>query len=152
MFALSGDTHVAEGRLGFVIKVAQHALRTRLDEELRGMGLSTAKYSALSALMNAGEMSAADLARLGFVRPQTMGDIVKALERDGLLERRRHPVHGRIQLVCLSERGREVATQADERVKAIESELSAPLSDDERAATIDALRRCTHALRTHSRA
>ena len=141
-----------EDRLGFVVKAAQQALRSRLDHELRALGLSTAKYSVLSALMRSDELSAADLARSSFVRPQTMGDIVKALERDGLLERRRHPIHGRIQLLRLSGPGREAAARADRCVRDIEARMAEPLTESERVATIDALRRCTLALREQARA
>jgi DNA-binding MarR family transcriptional regulator len=147
MAATAAQRNGPDDRLGYVVKLAQQALRARLDDELRALGLSTAKYSALSALMRSDELSAADLARSGFVRPQTMGDIVKALERDGLLERRRHPVHGRIQLLRLTEAGRAAAARADRRVREVEARMAEPLSEAERAATIDALRRCTLALR-----
>jgi DNA-binding MarR family transcriptional regulator len=136
-----------DDRLGYVVKLAQHALRTKLDEELRALDLSTAKFSALSALLHSDELSAADLARAGFVRPQTMADIVKSLERDGLLERRPHPVHGRIQILRLTDDGRAAAARADRRVREVEARMAEPLSDSERAATIDALQRCTLALR-----
>jgi DNA-binding MarR family transcriptional regulator len=76
-----------------------------------------------------------------------MGDIVKALERDGLLERRRHPVHGRIQLLRLTEAGQAAAARADRRVREVEARMAEPLTESERAATIDALQRCTLALR-----
>jgi DNA-binding MarR family transcriptional regulator len=147
MAASAAQSNGPDDRLGYVVKLAQQALRARLDDELRALGLSTAKYSALSALLRSDELSAADLARSGFVRPQTMGDIVKALERDGLLERRRHPVHGRIQLLRLTEAGRAAAARADRRVREVEARMAEPLTESERAATIDALQRCTLALR-----
>ncbi|KJC51889.1 MarR family transcriptional regulator [Bradyrhizobium sp. LTSP857] len=110
--------------IGFALKQAQQALRTRLDAGLREIGLTTPQYAVLAFLeVDAGASNAA-LARRAFVTPQTMQAILVALERAGLIARTPHPEHGRVQMTELTARGRgalEAATgivaDAEERLR-----------------------------------
>jgi hypothetical protein len=44
-------------RLGYVLKRAQHALRTSMDDQLKHLGLTTAQYNLLSAVaVEAGDL------------------------------------------------------------------------------------------------
>jgi DNA-binding MarR family transcriptional regulator len=92
--------------IGFALKQAQQALRTRLDSDLRAIGLTTPQYAVLAFLdVEAGASNAA-LARRAFVTPQTMQAILVALERAGFIARTPHPDHGRIQTTELTTAGR----------------------------------------------
>ena len=42
--------HPMSERLGYVLKRAQHALRTSIDDQLNPLGLTTAQYNLLSAV------------------------------------------------------------------------------------------------------
>ena len=70
-----------EGRVGYELKKAQYGLRSRMDEELRGVGLTTPQYAALSALGEEPGASGAGLARRCFVTPQTMNGILTTWSR-----------------------------------------------------------------------
>jgi DNA-binding MarR family transcriptional regulator len=83
--------------IGFALKQAQQALRTRLDSGLREIGLTTPQYAVLAFLEVEAGASNAALARRAFVTPQTMQAILVALERSGFIARTPHPEHGRVQ-------------------------------------------------------
>lgn len=100
---LMGDPYAT---IGFALKQAQQALRTRLDAGLREIGLTTPQYAVLSFLEVEAGASNAALARRAFVTPQTMQAILVALERSGFIGRTPHPEHGRVQTTELTEKGR----------------------------------------------
>ena len=135
-----------EGRVGYELKRAQHALRLRMDDALRQVGLTTPQYAALAQLEADPGLSNAELARRVFVTPQTMNAIVVNLEAAGLLERRPHPRHGRILRGYSTEAGRDALAKAHGLVLAIERRMLAPLDAAARAALLDALGRCADAL------
>ena len=132
--------------IGYQMKRAQHALRVRMDEELRGLGLTTPQYAALTALEASPGLSGAALARLGFVTPQTMNGIVINLETAGLVERRAHPEHGRVLQSYLTRKGEERVSGAHGVIRAVEERMLGGLSRDERHRLLDALRSCAEAL------
>jgi len=82
-------------------------LLRRLRAEANPGGLSVSQSAALGRLEEAGGMTTADLARAESMTPQSMGAILTSLEREGLVERRRHPTDGRQILVSLTAQGLE---------------------------------------------
>lgn len=137
-----------EGRVGYQMKRVQHALRSAMDGALREVGITTAQYAALNALEVAPGLSGADLARRGFVTPQTMNAIVVNLEAAGLVARRPHPEHGRVLQAYLTETGEELVSRAHEVVEAIERRMLEGLGRDEQRWLLEALRGCADALET----
>ena len=116
--------------IGFALKQAQQALRTRLDSGLREIGLTTPQYAVLAFLKVEAGASNAALARRAFVTPQTMQAILVALERAGLIARTPHPEHGRVQMTELTARGRGALEAASGIVADAEAHLrnaAAPL-------------------------
>lgn len=125
--------------IGFALKLAQQALRTRLDSGLREIGLTTPQYATLTFLKNEPGASNAVLARRAFVTPQTMQAILVALERAGFISRTAHPEHGRVQKTELTARGRDVLEAASGIVADAEARLrdaSAPLDSQAVAAML----------------
>jgi DNA-binding MarR family transcriptional regulator len=88
------------------LRRTQHAVRTRLDADLAGTGLTMPQYTVLAALDREGELSSSDLAREFGMSAQTVNVLVKGLEAGGLVRRSRHPRHGRILLAGLTPAGR----------------------------------------------
>jgi DNA-binding MarR family transcriptional regulator len=128
------------------MKRAQHALRNEMDRALREICLTTAQYAALSALEAAPGLSGAELARRGFVTPQTMNAIVVNLETAGLVVRRSHPEHGRVLQAYLTEAGEELVSRAHRVVEDIEQRMLKELDQDDRLRLLDALRSCADTL------
>lgn len=91
--------------IGFALKQAQQALRTRMDAELRRIGLTTPQYAVLAYLKVEPGASNADLARQAFVTPQTMQAILVTLGKAGFINRTPHPKHGRVQTTELTPLG-----------------------------------------------
>ncbi len=110
--------------IGFALKQAQQALRTRLDSGLREIALTTPQYAVLAFLEVETGASNAALARRAFVTAQTMQAILVTLERAGLIARTPHPEHGRVQMTELTARGRRalkaasgIVADAEERLR-----------------------------------
>jgi len=132
--------------VGYQLKRAQHALRSRMDEALRSLEITTPQYAVLSILEHEPGLSGAALARRSFVTAQTMNPILVSLEANGLVERRPHPEHGRVIATFLTERGREVLARCHERVFAVEARMLAGVGDEQAQLLADLLRQCADRL------
>jgi len=115
--------------LGTLLKRAQHALDLALDHELHALDLTPAQYTALAAIDGDPKLSNAELARQCHVTAQTMHRVVALLERDGLVVRKAHPTHGRIQELSVSRKGRTVLAKAHKLVGKVEATLVDGISD-----------------------
>ena len=133
-------------RLGYALKRAQHALRTRMDDALRPLGLTSPQYSVLSAVELEEGISNARLARAVFVTPQTMQGILANLERDGLLVRQADPEHGRILRSGLTSRGQTVLARAHRLVEEVEHVMISSVGKAEAARISGLLSQCADAL------
>jgi DNA-binding MarR family transcriptional regulator len=105
------------------------ALVRALDTELEELGITMPQFGVLNAVAVDGALSGADLARRQDVRPQTMAATLTALVDADLVERRPHPVHGRVLLVDLTSSGREIWRAARDRVGRVERRLRVALGD-----------------------
>ncbi len=128
--------------VGYILKQAQHALRARLDQSLREIGLSTAQFALLTALQEAKVASGAELARRCFVTPQTITGLIASLVRAGLIVRSPSRRHGRVIEARLTPDGLRLFRRARTIVYAIEEEMLSNLSSSERAALGQMLRLC----------
>lgn len=134
-------------RIGYELKGAQHALRLRMDEALRVHGLTTPQYAAMSVLAERPGISNAQLARRSFLTPQTMNQILGKLGGRGLVERRKHPEHGRVLRAYLTGDGKRLLDDCDEAVAAVEKRMASGLSEEDQRHLLVALRRISGALR-----
>jgi len=122
-----------EGHSGYLLRQAWHAFRAAMDAVLREHGLSGAQYAVLSVLARQPGLSGADLARACNTTAQAMNGVLTTLERERLVERRPHPTHGRILQTVLTEEGRRRLAAATPGVRALEHDVEAELTDDEKA-------------------
>lgn len=136
----------SEKRVGYVLKRAQHALRTTMDSELGETGLTTSQYAALSALEGDEGLANAALARKCFVTPQTMYRIVRGLREDGLVEQSAHPTHGRKKQLHLTDDARELLDRAHRVVGRVEEQMTSDLDARERAELVRMLEACLSGL------
>lgn len=116
----------------YVVKQLELVSRSRLDAVLKGSGVTALQYTALSVLERTPTMSSADLARASFVRAQSTADLVGALERRGLIERRVDPDNRRRLVIALTAEGRAFLTTYDPLVSKLEDEMLAGFSPEER--------------------
>ena len=123
-----------EGRSGYLLRQAWHAFRSAMEGALRAEGLTGAQYAALSVLAREPGMSGADLARACNTTPQAMNGVLATLEREGLVERRPHPTHGRILQVGLTREGQRRLEATTPAVRALEDAIEEGLSERQLAA------------------
>ena len=95
-----------EGYLTYLLRQANASVRLALDRALAKEDMTYPQQSALTMIRAYEAISAADLARLAMLTPQTVNGIVRALE-----DTRRHPKragsrHGRILRLVITEEGR----------------------------------------------
>jgi DNA-binding MarR family transcriptional regulator len=134
--------------LGFLLKSLQHTLRQTFDETLRkqGVELSFAQFAALFNLHSDPGVTGARLARRALVSAQTMNSALRALERDGYIERRPHPQSRRADSWSLTDAGLEELTRARRVGRTIFARMLGTFDAKEITAFEDYLRRCIKAL------
>lgn len=130
----------------YAVKQVELAVRAHLDELLRPTGTTALQYTALTVLARRAGLTSAELARNAFVTPQSMGDLVTALERRELVVRHRDPRHARRLLISLTPAGEELLARMEPQVRALEERMLGGLADGEREALRDYLNRCRTAL------
>ncbi|MER5433519.1 MarR family transcriptional regulator [Streptomyces sp. NPDC002588] len=111
-----------------------HQLRRFVEARLRTGGASVARLRAMRMLARAKEpLRMRDLSEMTGVAARTTTSIVDSLERDGLVERVRHPHDRRAFLLRLTEKGLECHREAEEVDRLALAEATAALSADDRA-------------------
>ena len=122
---------------------AQNAVHRRVQEALDDLGLTATQLGLAVHLDQLGPLSAADLSRGFHIAPQSVGTALNRLEKLEWVQRRTHPVHGRVVLYELTDTGRAGTVRGRKAMAATNTEVTADLSDDEVAALIGLLRRIT---------
>jgi DNA-binding MarR family transcriptional regulator len=95
--------------------------RRRIHRRLEELGLYRGQQFVLFALWEREGLSHSELARQVHVRPATVTNAIKRMERAGFVERRPDPEDERVSRVYLTEAGRDVR----EAVEGIWRELAA---------------------------
>jgi len=115
----------------YLLNQANQAVRSRLEQDLRAIGLTGIQYTVLSIVDARDGISSAELSRRFFVTPQTMNEIVSGLERRGLLARVESPQSRRILTARLTDAGMTLLAEADVIADQIEAEAFSRLSDED---------------------
>ncbi len=113
-----------QGYLGYLLRQAHAAVRLKMERTLADLGVTSPQFAVLTMLNAYPGLSGADVARLTFLTPQTVGVIIRNLERDGAIVMTPHPVHGRIQQWTLTSRGATLLKACRERVLELEKRLA----------------------------
>lgn len=124
-----------QGYLGYLLRQAHAAVRLKMERSLADLGVTSPQFAVLTMLNAYPGLSGADVARLTFLTPQTIGVIIRNLERDGAIVMTPHPVHGRIQQWTLAPRGATLLKACRERVLKLEKRLATGL-DSKAEATV----------------
>ena len=130
-------------RTTYLVKRLELAVRAHLDQVVGEIGLTTPQYAALSALPLKPGTTSAELARLSFVSPQAMNEMVGVLERKGLIRRQASPESKKRLGIFLTEHGQECLRQCEKRADQVEEILFASLSVEEHETLDRLLRKCT---------
>ena len=85
-----------QGHLAYLLRQAQAAARLTMERALADLGITTPQFVVLTMLKAYPGLSGADLGRVALLTPQTVGVIIRNLERDRAIRKTPHPVHGRV--------------------------------------------------------
>jgi DNA-binding MarR family transcriptional regulator len=116
------------GYLAYLLRQAQAATRLTLERALADLGVTPPQFAVLTMLRAYPGLSGADLARVALLTPQTVGVIIRNLERDRAIKKTPHPVHGRVLQWTLTRRGRNLLDKCRRHVKALERRLASGLT------------------------
>ena len=118
----------SEGHIGYLLRQAWHSFHGAMESALREHGLTGAQFAVLSVLARDPALSGADLARACNTTPQAINGVLGTVERDGLVERRPHPTHGRILQASLTPAGERRLAAAAPAVRAVEARIEQGLT------------------------
>lgn len=128
--------------VGYLLMRVHRALRAMIDETLRPHGFTMPQVAVMFALGRKSGLSTAELARLAFVTPQAMGEVLSGLEAKGFVIRRAHDSHGRILPAELTPSGLEARNLCHDVLARAERHMLSDLSADERTMLGRSLERC----------
>ena len=119
----------------FALLDAAHALENRLEAALNRAGLSTPKYSLLTALVASQDpLSLSELAgTLSCVR-SNMTQLVDRLEAEGLVKRVDDPADRRVVKAAITNEGRRKQEAGAHEIEALHREFAAGVDPADRAA------------------
>ncbi|MDH6214302.1 MarR family winged helix-turn-helix transcriptional regulator [Streptomyces pseudovenezuelae] len=122
-----------------------HQLRQFVESRLRIGGASVARLRAMRMLARAEHpLRMRDLSEMTGVAARTATAIVDSLERDGLVERERHPTDRRAFLLRLTDKGEQCHREAEEVDRLALAEAMSALGPEDR----DQLRTLLSRIRT----
>jgi DNA-binding MarR family transcriptional regulator len=117
-----------QGYLAYLLRQAQGATRLAMERSLADVGVTSPQFVVLTMLKAYPGLSGADLARVAMLTPQTVGVIIRNLERDGAIRKSPHPIHGRVLQWTLTRRGAMLLDRCRRHAHAVERRLAAGLS------------------------
>jgi MarR family transcriptional regulator for hemolysin len=130
-----------------MISVVSRRWRTRLDERLKPLDMSIARWGALYWLGQAGDgVSQAALAELAGVEPPTLVRVLDQLEAQGLIERRVSPTDRRVNLLTLTEAAKPVLAEIEAEAERLRVELLDGLSYEEYQTALNVMQKLSERL------
>ena len=138
----SVDVEAPRGRsepgVSYAVARLHQRLFASITERVAPYGLTTLQFTTLSVLSRHGApLSTSQLARRAFMTPQSMSEVIHALERKGLIKRNPHPNHRRTLPATLTAKGRRVLAECDDAVSEFEDSMLAGVSEKDRAAFLE---------------
>jgi len=143
---MTGLEHRELPRFSYVVGRLDRALRRELDRRLEPFGLSWPQYTALSVLQRTSGLSNAQLARRCYVTPQSMHQVIDALERAGYVERAPSSAHRRVLETRLTASGLAELRACDAAIEQMEEEMLTDVPEGRREALVADLMSCVRAL------
>jgi DNA-binding MarR family transcriptional regulator len=137
------DPALGPDNIGFLLAKASQHWNEVLSAEFAAAGfpeVRAAYGSLLVPLFTEDGLRQGELARRARLSKQTLTTMTRALERDGLIERRRDPSDARATLIHLTPRALEFRPVAERILARLDREVAAAAGPRNRAALVQALR------------
>lgn len=136
----------APTNLLYLLKQVELAVRSLLEDIAAAHGITALQYTSLSVLERHPGITAAELARNSFVRPQSMAQMLDGLEARGMVSREPDPSSRRQYLLLLTESGQSLLDAMREPVTQLEELMIEGWSPEQRAQFADLLHSGRHNL------
>lgn len=115
-------------------RLSQQSNQVFQDEMKRiGADVTSVQFASMQAIELHGEMEQSQIAQSIHYDKATIGGVIDRLEKRGWVERKSNPKDRRAKLVTLTKEGRNALEEITPVVKALQDQVVANLSDDERA-------------------
>lgn len=138
-------------RPGFLVRRLHQIHVSLFYAECSGENITPVQYGLLSILAKRQPIDQVSLAvELGIDRTN-VGDVLRRLERRGLISRVVSPVDGRMQLVSITKDGTAFLNRTHRAIQRSQDRLLAPLPKADRLQFLDLLRRLVEANNDHGR-
>jgi DNA-binding MarR family transcriptional regulator len=135
---VDGTAASTEPGVSYAVARLHQRVFAGITERVAPHGLTTLQFTTLSVLSRHGApLSTSQLARRAFMTPQSMSEVIHALERKGLIKRDPHPNHRRTLPATLTAKGRRVLAACEESVSEFEQSMLDGFSEKDRAAFLD---------------
>jgi DNA-binding MarR family transcriptional regulator len=133
-------------RTTYLVKQLELAVRAAMDVITGEFGVTSLQYTALSVLARHPGLSGAQMAKRSFVSAQAGNEMVKILERKGLITRTPDARNRHIRRIKLTSAGEAVLIRCDVLIDQMETRMLAPLRPADVAALREALDACVRSL------
>lgn len=125
----------SDPRVSYAIARLHQRVFAGITERVAQHGLTTLQFTTMSVLSRHGSpLSTSQLARRAFMTPQSMSEVIHALEDKGLIKRDPHPKHRRTLPATLTPKGRRVLAACEEAVSELEDAMFDGFPDKDREA------------------
>lgn len=120
-----------ENSIGFLLSKGYQRAWALLREEIEKYELTPPQFALLGFLWQEDGLTQTELSEKGQIDRTTLGGLIDRLEKNGLVQRRKHPLDRRAYKIYLTGRGRELEGPLTECAKRTLDRLTNGLSEQE---------------------
>lgn len=111
---LSGDELLKlDNEVGFALYACSKGLIRKYNPVLEGLGLTYTSYLVMLALWERDGISVSELGKKLYLDSGTLTPLLKKMEKQGLLQRRRDETDERVVLILLTPKGRALQAKTE---------------------------------------
>ena len=125
-----------DGYLGYLLRRAAGTYKQKMESALSEYGITAPQFTILTVIASAPGASNADIARVAFLSPQTVNEIISRLEKRTLIQRSPHEFYKKIQKIALTDEGESLLASCSTVVGQLENRLQSGMSESEKATVL----------------
>lgn len=129
-------------RSTYILARLARVVQRLLEEMLIPHDLTLPQFTTLAVLLRRPGLSNAQLARRAYITPQSMQEVLRALENRDLVRRTPASENQRILRASLTQTGRRLVAKAERDTSKIEDTMLSGLTPSKRTLFVKSLRQC----------
>lgn len=119
-----------------------------LNARITEFGLSPGQFPALLVLWKEDGLTQRELVKRIDVEQATMANTLLRMERDGLINRKRHPADGRAQQIWLTQKAKDLELKATTAAQMQNEEALKTLGEEEKKQLLSLMKRVIKTMKT----